>query len=423
MSSVVVMGAGIAGLTAAIRLRQAGHLVTLVSKGIGGLQLSQGTLDVLGYAPDRVDNPLAVIADDPFEKGSQEGDHPYSIIGAEAVRQGVEYMAQLVGENLLVGDPEKNYLFPTAVGAMRPTNFAQPSMVNGHCEPGKQFLIVGFRQLKDFYPQFVAGNLQRATFEWGGTVEARALSLDFEVRESEVDSSALVFARALENPVKLRQLADEIRPHVARGEVVGLPAILGVNGDGVWKQFEEILGYPVFEIPLPPPSVPGMRLNQKLTQKVKDLRIRFMLGTEITDVKTDGNRVTHVITDTAGAPREIPADYLVMAGGGFESGALTMDSYGKVFERALDLPVTGGELPDLIHGDYWGDQQTLFKVGVAVDSDMRPLDRAGSVVYSNVRVIGGMIAGAMRWQEKSGEGIALGSMIRATDSISGGTDD
>lgn len=420
MSSTVVIGAGIAGLTAAIRLREAGHRVTLMSKGIGGLQLSQGSIDVLGYAPDRVENPLEVIKQDPFEKGTKEGDHPYSIIGADAVRQGVEYMAELCGPGLLVGDPEKNYLLPTAVGAMRPTCLAQPSMVNGQIKNGKRYLIVGFKQLKDFYPDFVAGNLNRTKLEWDGGVDARTLILDFEVREGEIDSTGLTFARALENPVVMRSLAEMIRPHVEKGEVVGLPAVLGVNGDGVWERFQHLLGHPVFEIPLQPPSVPGMRLNQKLTHRVKDLRVHFMLGSQATGVKTDGKRVTHVLTDTAGGGREVPCDYVVLAGGGFESGALTMDSYGTVFERALDLPVTGGELPELIHGDYWGDQQALFKVGVAVDADMKPLDKSGNVVYDNVRVIGGTIAGAMRWQEKSGEGIALGSMIRATDSILGG---
>ncbi|MDO5034614.1 MAG: glycerol-3-phosphate dehydrogenase subunit GlpB [Actinomycetaceae bacterium] len=417
--TTVVIGAGIAGLTAAIRLREAGERVLLATKGIGGLQLSQGTIDVLGYAPERVEKPLEAIKANPFEAGTPEGDHPYTVIGVDAVREGVEFMAKQVGEKLLVGDPEKNVLLPTAIGAMRPTCLVQPSMAEGVIEPGKRYLIVGFKQLKDFYPDFVAGNLERQ--EIGGQpIKARTAMLDFEVRKGEVDSSALAFARSLEDPILLRKLSEEIREIVEDGEVVGLPAVLGVNGDGVWEEFREMLGHPVFEIALQPPSVPGMRLNQKLTQRVKDLRIRLLLGAEATSVKTDGKRVTHVIVDSAGGGRELECDNVVLAGGGFESGALTMDSYGTVFERALGLPVTGGELPDLIHGDYWGDQQALFRVGVAVDEEMRPLDREGNVVFENVRVIGGTIAGAMRWQEKSGEGIALGSMIRATDSILGG---
>lgn len=419
MKSTVVIGAGIAGLTAALRLHELGHRVTLISKGIGGLQLSQGTIDVLGYQPDRVRRPLDTISKGEYETDSPEGKHPYAVTGADPVRRGVEYLAQLLGEEYLVGNVEENVLLPTAVGAMRPTCLAQPSMMNGDCARGNRFLIVGIRQLKDFYPQLVADNLERTTLEWGTSPKARATMIDFEVRPGEVDSSALVFARALEDDDVLQAFARTIRPHVKAGETVGLPAVLGVNGSSVWRRFQEILGHPVFEIPLPPPSVPGMRLNQALTQKVKDARIRFMLGTEVTGVDTDGNHVTHVIAATAGRDRHIEADYVVLAGGGFESGALTMDSYGKVYERALDLPVTGGELPDLIHGDYWGDQQALFRVGVAVDEQMRPLDRGGNVVYDNVRVIGGAVAGAMRWQEKSGEGIALGTMIAATDSIGG----
>lgn len=419
MKTTAVIGAGIAGLTAALRLHELGHRVILISKGIGGLQLGQGTIDVLGYQPQRVRRPLETIERGEYETDSAEGKHPYSLIGAQPVRRGVEYLANLLGEDYLVGNVEENVLLPTAVGAMRPTCLAQPSMMNGNCASGNRFLIVGIRQLKDFYPQLVADNLARTTLEWGTSPQARATMVDFEVRPGEVDSSALVFARALEDDATLQSFARTLRPLVEPGETVGLPAILGVNEAGVWKRFQELLGHPVFEIPLPPPSVPGMRLNQALTQRVKDARIRFMLGTEVTGVETDGKRVTRVVAGTAGRDQHLPVDYVVLAGGGFESGALTMDSYGKVFERALDLPVTAGELPELIHGDYWGDQQALFRVGVAVDAQMRPLDRAGAVVYENVRVIGGTVAGAMRWQEKSGEGIALGTMMAATDSIGG----
>ena len=47
MSSTVELAQG-SQANCAIRLREAGHQVTLMSKGIGGLQLSQGSIDVLG---------------------------------------------------------------------------------------------------------------------------------------------------------------------------------------------------------------------------------------------------------------------------------------------------------------------------------------------------------------------------------------
>lgn len=417
MSRVVVVGAGIAGLTAALRLREAGHEVVLASKGIGGLQLSQGTVDVLGYLEgSRVDDPLGAIDTYGWKPGLH-GPHPYEVIGSDATKAGVEYLARLLGEEYLVGDPHVNKCYPTAIVGVRPTNLVPPSMAAGECKDGARFMIVGLRQLKDFYPQLCAGNLNRTDLPGGGRVQARPVWVDYEVRENEIDTSALNYARALEDPQVLQGLADKVKAFLHEGESVGVPAVLGVHGSGVWQQFEQLVGAPVFEIPLPPPSVPGMRLNQQLTQLVKDKRVFLMLSAEVTGVSAEADRVTHVTVQVAGAAKEVAADAVVLAAGGFESGGLMMDSYGTISERALGLPVTAREIPDLIHGDYWGDQQALFSAGVAVDEAMHPLDEDGNVVYSNVHVVGGMIAGAMRWQEKSGEGIALGSMIRATDAI------
>ena len=58
MRDAIVIGSGLAGLTAALRLAKGGKTVSLISKGPGGLQLSQGTFDILGYSPDRVSDPL-----------------------------------------------------------------------------------------------------------------------------------------------------------------------------------------------------------------------------------------------------------------------------------------------------------------------------------------------------------------------------
>ena len=95
-----------------------------------------------------------------------------------------------------------------------------------------------------------------------------------------------------------------------------------------------------------------------------------------------------------------------------------MDSYGKVTETILGLPVLGAE-GQLLHGDFWGADQPIFLAGLDVDDEMHPLDAAKKPVYTNVYAAGGNLAGATRWREKSGEGIALASALRAADSILG----
>jgi glycerol-3-phosphate dehydrogenase subunit B len=48
---------------------------------------------------------------------------------------------------------------------------------------------------------------------------------------------------------------------------------------------------------------------------------------------------------------------------------------------------------------------------------MRVVDETGHIAYRNLFAAGGILAGAIRWTEKSGEGIALASAVTAADSI------
>ena len=412
MSRVIVIGAGLAGLVAANRMAAAGAGVTLLTKGLGGLQLGQGTIDVLGYAPDRVTNPVLTVS----ALASARPGHPYAAIGAAAVHTGLAYLKELLPD-LLVGDPEANYQLPTAVGAIRPTCLVPPSMVAGHVADGARLAIVGLRRLKDFHPALVAGNLGRTPLPEGGSLTARALTVDVPARDGEVDSTGLSYARAFDDPGFRARFAATLKPLLAEGEVVGLPAVLGLKDAGAWSDVAERLGHRVFEIPLPPPSVPGMRLNEALVSAAKAAGVRLVNGTRAFSVRVEEGLVKGVTIATAGAPREFTGDAFLLATGGFESGALAMDSHGTVTETLFGLPLAGLDGPPLVHGDYWGAQQPLFEVGVRVGADMRVVDAAGGVVHPNLYAAGGIIGGSSRWAEKSGDGIALGSAVRAADSI------
>lgn len=412
VSRVIVIGAGLAGLVAANRLADKGASVVLLTKGIGGLQLGQGTIDVLGYAPDRVTNPILTLS----AVASARPEHPYAAIGAAGVHTGIDYLKSLLPD-LLVGDPEANYQLPTAVGAIRPTCLVQPSMIAGHLADGARVAVVGLRRLKDFYPTLVAENLARTTLPDGGRVTARPLCVDVPARDGEVDSSGLTYARAFDEAGFRARFAAALKPLLNEGEIVGLPAILGLKDHEAWKDLGESLGHQVFEIPLPPPSVPGMRLNEALTAKAKAAGVRVVNGMRTFSTRIEDGVVASVTMATSGAPREFAGDAFVLATGGFESGALALDSYGAVTETLFGLPLAGLDDGPLVHGDYWGPEQPLFKVGVRVGKDMRVLDAAGAVVHSNLYAAGGIIGGSSRWAEKSGDGIALGSAVQAADSI------
>lgn len=411
----VVIGAGITGLISAIRLREAGHDVTLVTKGLGGLQLGQGTLDLFGYNPDRVENPIAEID----KVAASDPNHPYAIIGSDNVRKGVEYAASLLG-GLVQGDVEKNVFLPTAVGALRPTSYIQPSMANGVLKPGAKYLIAGPRQLKDFYPQLIAGNLARTTLPGGGTVAARPGSFSIPARATEVDSSGLNYARALDRPEYRKEFAAQIKPLVKEGEIVGLPGMLGLRDRDAWRDLQDLIGAPIFEIPLPPPGVPGMRMNEHLTDLAKEKRVKIILGSPVTGGTAEDGKLVSVTVASTGHDMTIKADNVVLCTGGFESGSLELDSYGVMTETVFGLPLVGTDIPEPTHGAYWGDPQPLFRVGVKVDKDMRVLDASEKPVYNNLYAAGGILAGSIRWTEKSGEGIAVGSAFAATEAILGG---
>ena len=411
MRDVVVIGAGLAGLSAAIKAADAGLSVTLITKGVGGIQLGTGTVDILGYRPEPVEAPLEALEGHVASRPT----HPYSHVTPDFVGASVAWLRDLVGSDVLVGDETRNVRIPTGVGALRPTCLIPPSMQAGIPQAGARYAIVGLKRLKDFYPSLVAENLCRQAGPDGAPIKARALSVDYVVRDGEVDSVGTVHARSLDHEENRARLAAQIRPLLEEGEIVGLPAVLGLEDANAWRDLADKLGHPVFEIPIQPPSVPGMRLNALLT-RIASSKCRVVLGSPIKVVHTADGRVSAVEYASAGRSTVVETRSLILAAGGFESGALDMDSYGTVRDTICGLPVMGAS-GQLLHADFWGEDQPLFLSGLAVDDNMRVLDEEGTPVCPNLYAAGGNLAGATRWREKSGEGIALASALAAVDSI------
>ena len=70
----IVIGAGVAGLTAALRLADEGKRVLVTAKGVGSTHLAPATIDVLGFDPEPVARPAEALP--AFTATNPE--HPYA---------------------------------------------------------------------------------------------------------------------------------------------------------------------------------------------------------------------------------------------------------------------------------------------------------------------------------------------------------
>jgi glycerol-3-phosphate dehydrogenase subunit B len=410
---VVVVGAGVAGLTAALRLAEDGARVIVLAKGVGATHLSPVTVDVLGYDPERVARPLEAVQ----RLIEQRPDHPYALVGPEGIRAAVAWFKERFDDGPLApytyaGDVECNMLLPTAVGALRPSAVVPETMAGGEVGEG-DVCVVGFRALKDFHPLLLADNLNRL-----GAVSARGLELDL-TPEGRADINALGFARAFDDPGFRGQLTIRLADRLRGDERIALPAVLGIaDPHHAWADLQERLGRPVFEVPTLPPSVPGMRVFATLRERLRRAGGRVVLNNVVTGADRAAGRVTAVRARVGLRDVVYGADWVVAATGGFASGGLELDSRWVGHETALGLPVSG--IPavgsDRFRPDYF-DSHPMGRAGVAVDGDQRPVDATGAQVFENVLVAGATLAGAEPWREKSGDGLSLATGHRAAEII------
>lgn len=408
------MGAGLSGLTAALRLAEGGLRTVLVARGVGATHLAPATIDVLGYAPDLVESPAQALP----AFGAQHPDHPYARVSPDTVAASIAWFGERAQELHYEGSLEENLLLPTAVGVPKPTAIVPQGMAAGDLRAGGRFVFVGLRALKNFYPAYLADNLGRIKVPSGAIVEARAVTLADPGREA--DASPLDYARMFEERDFREAVARELLPALQPREAVGFPSVLGMDRHRlVWEQLQELLERPVFEVPALPPSVPGIRLFRALRGAFRRAGGRLVLGPTAVGAETgDGLVEAVVVRGAAHRSTTYEARWFVLATGGFASGATVLDSHGEVRETVFGLPVAGvpaSDLPRFLPG--YLDDHPMARAGLAVDEHLRPLDDDRQPAFGNLFAVGAALGGAEPWREQSGNGLALATGFAAASEI------
>jgi glycerol-3-phosphate dehydrogenase subunit B len=368
----VVIGAGLAGLTAALRLADQGQRVLVVAKGVGATHLAPATIDVLGYHDGTVASPARALP--AFTAANP--DHPYGHLPLSLIRASLEWFKARTDELGYRGSVDENVLLPTAVGVAKPAALVPEAMAAGDVRRGGRFVFVGLRGLKDFYASYLADNLSRAEMTTGTSLVARAIEVAPPLGE-EGDVGTLGFARRFEQPSFRESLLRELDARIDSDEVVGFPAVLGHRAGG-----------------------------------------RLVVGSAVVAAAGGTGRIEAVEAQALPRSATYSARSFVLATGGFASGGLDVDSFGNIRETVFGLPL--GNLPasgrPRFAPEYF-EEHALARTGVAVGKDLRPLDGDGVPVHENVHVAGTTLAGAIPWREASGNGLSVATGYAAAAAI------
>jgi len=416
MVDLIVIGAGLSGMMAAYTAAKAGLRVRVVAKGLGSIHWSAGTIDVLGYLPEvyeeEVKRPLKALQ-------SLHPEHPYALMGDEAIAQALAAFVALSKE---IGVPysgaansSDNLLLPSPAGAARPTYLAPQAQLAGDLSRTEPMLIVGFKGMRDFFPELIAENLNKLGYQ------ARSAFLDLSLITNQRDRNTVQLANELDQKENRHQLANALKKIMQPGERIGLPAILGMNHhQTVLAELEDKMGTSIFEIPTLPPSVPGVRLFTALREHLRSMGVRVEAGIEVIASKTtlangSPGQVEWIESETSARPWRQYAPKFLLATGGILGGGFDSNINGRLWETIFDLPLTVPQKRTAWFeaGFLSQNGHPVFNGGVMVNKEFQPVDSAGNILFANLWATGNVLAHYDPIQERSLEGTAVSTGIAA----------
>lgn len=405
-SDVLVIGGGLAGLTSALASARVGADTRLVSYKQSTLRNASGLVDVLGYTPEGegpLTDPYAAIPSLPAE-------HPYRTVGVERIREALSLFDEVV-PTYRGGHTDTNALVPTHGGTIKPTARYPAGASAGLASDDRDVLLVGLESMVDFDAPHAAAHLDAA----GVPFDVRGVTIRFpgDLRADAkvtryaklLDTNGDVAVRGRNRPVR-EALAERVNAELDGEARVGFPAILGDDDTaGVRAALSDALGAAVFEVPMGPPSLPGLRLEDALFDALDRAGGRFETGNPVVDSDGEG-RIERVYIEKNGARIPNSADQYVLATGGLVGKGVESDR-GRVYEPIFDCHVPhADDRYEWFDGEAFGDHD-FARFGVRTDEDLRPVGGDGSVEFDNLRAAGSVLGGYDFAAEKSGSGVSI----------------
>jgi glycerol-3-phosphate dehydrogenase subunit B len=390
---LIVIGMGLAGLMAARTAVEGGAKVLIIGRGMGSVTLFGNTIDVLGDVPPETEMEAGLtrwIAANPK--------HPYARTGWTGIAESLNAFRELFPPPYTF-DPVGvgNSLVPTGAGTLRPTYLLPVTMTAGVRMTAADTLIVGLKGFKDFQGDTVSLHLQ-----------CRGLNLSLP-RYGLEGLTALALARMMDEESFRESLGEAIRRQMAGEKKIGLPAVLGVREPAlVLKTLEMVTGAKVFEIPMLPPSIPGIRIFHRFREVLIAKGATFLMGNQVVRADLKDGRCAGITVQNPPLSTVYRAEHYILATGRFLGGGLWADME-RIAEPLFHLPVFQPESRGMWFRErfFQPEAHPIHRAGLVTDEDLRPVDPEGKVILENVRAAGSILAHHLAIEEHSHEGIAI----------------
>ena len=403
-TDLAVIGSGVAGMCAGLFAARRG-IDALVFGATSGLDYSSGPFDLLGAHPVEPRKTWGAPWQGLAELARDLPGHPYARVKQADIRAAFDELLPALSE---AGLPyrrrvEHNSRQLTSAGTVRQTYALPATMWGGVAalEEKPACLLVDFEGYKGFSARQIAANQRTA---WPGL---RAERVVFPGAEQQGEVSPENIARGLERADVQQAFVELLRPLLGDATVVGLPPVLGFERSArVHRQLERHLGVPLFEIPTPPVSVPGLRLRRAFEQALRARGARRMRQPVTAVEPCDDGFLLRV--GGSGQPHLVRARAVILATGRFLGGGL-VSGRGGVTEPLLGLPVHQPERRDQWHGPRLlaSAGHPISQAGLEIDDTLRPLDLAGRPAHERLFAAGLILAHQDWTRTRCGSGLAI----------------
>lgn len=426
---VLVVGAGVAGFSAALSAAMQGASVEVVSAHAGATVLAGGAWDVCSdlYASiDEVIRPLRTIAEEIETRAYEDEYHPYARLGSarlDLIQEAHKHVLGALGIYRPLDLHDKGVLVGTDLGLLRRAATAQNAILDmsaGSFDTSVSSTVP--TALMTAVVSLVGDRTTDATFlaaSWTDlmslTRKSRVFSpveIDFFRRKDDALLHPHEVAAIGDSEDGAVRIADALKSALLKGNFssVLLPPLLGHRRDDVQRKLEQAVGLPVGEWLAPLAGPQGLRLQRRIDEVLVAKKC----------VRTEGAVREVAVTPTGSEVRFVDgsvrrAGAVVLATGKHVGGGLVMRD-GNLAESLAGLPVyvdgrvqtlgssSEGRDPVLLFGNDPFAGGPGFRAGVGYDDSLRARGRRGDAASADLFVAGALLEGI----EPSRDGTGLG---------------